>query len=623
MKLFVLLITLLPLFCSSLLAQEQTEAYQYNIDLNNVQEDQLFVELTVPLGVGDKDLIFQFPKIIPGTYEISNYGRFVSSLKAYDKKGKEFEVKRVDENTWEIKGRKITRLTYLIQDTWDADVRDSPFEPGGTNFEALKNYVLNANGCFGFFKDQEKLPYVITYDRPADFYATTSLRRIGGDFDTDIFKAQDYHELVDAPVMYNKPDTANFKLGYGNIQISVYSPNGIVTAQDIVEKVRPMLEAQNEYLGNILPVDRYSFIIYLSPNGYSSGNAGALEHARSSMFCLFEEKPEKISKLVIDIASHEFFHIVTPLYIHSEEIHNFDFVDPKMSKHLWLYEGVIEYMAKHMQAKHDLVSDEDYLKTIRDKVRNSTRYKQGISLAEMSKNCLVEPYSKQYQNIYYKGAIVAMCLDLELIRLSGGKYNIQMLMRDLSGFYGQDNPFQDEKLFDEIIELTGYKELGNFFAKYIDGTETLDYNAFINPMGIQYFPKSTINDISPLGGLENGVVRNDSLGRFFIYNEKKLDEFGRKNIGFKQGDVILTWNGRKFTKETVSAILLSYLNTVKAGDRLEIELLRKDEAGVEKEIKVDITVDEIPIPKKHVFKFMENPTAEQLNMRKIWLENNK
>ena len=25
------------------------------------------------------------------------------------------------------------------------------FEPGGTNFEAGKNFVLSANGCFGFF----------------------------------------------------------------------------------------------------------------------------------------------------------------------------------------------------------------------------------------------------------------------------------------------------------------------------------------------------------------------------------------------------------------------------------------------------------------------------------------
>jgi predicted metalloprotease with PDZ domain len=45
-----------------------------------------------------------------------------------------------------------------------------------------------------------------------------------------------------------------------------------------------------------------------------------------------------------DVVSHEFFHIVTPLTIHSKEIHYFDYNSPKMSN-LWMYEGVTEYFA--------------------------------------------------------------------------------------------------------------------------------------------------------------------------------------------------------------------------------------------------------------------------------------
>ncbi|CAA6802175.1 MAG: Putative protease with the C-terminal PDZ domain [uncultured Aureispira sp.] len=621
MKFLALLLSFLFIFNAVLTAQqaEQTEAYQYTIDLNKVQEDQLLVELIIPTSISDKDLTFQFPKIIPGTYEISDYGQFVSSLKAYDKKGREFKVERIDQNTWKIDGKKVYKITYLIQDSWDAEIREAVFEPGGTNIEALKNYVLSANGCFGFFENKEKLPYVVTYNRPSNFYATTSLKRIGGDFDSDIFKAQDYHELVDAPIMYCKPDTVNFKLGYGDIQISVYSPNGVVTAKDVAEKVRPMLEAQNQYLGNILPVDRYSFIIYLSPTGYQSGAIGALEHARSSLFCLVEEKPEKISKMIVDIASHEFFHMVTPLYIHSEEIHDFDFVNPKMSKHLWLYEGVIEYMAQHMQTKYGLVSDKDFLVSIRDKVRNSTRFKQGISLTEMSKNCLIEPYSKQYQNIYYKGAIVAMCLDLELLKLSKGKYDIQMLLRDLSGFYGQDAPFKDEELFQKIIEITGFKELQSFFDRYIDGTDIPAYNDFVKPFGLEYFEEAAVDEVSPLGGIENGVLKKDSLERFFISQYEKLDKFGKEGIGFKQDDVILKWDRKPFTLSTASAVLFSYMGVVKAGDDLSITVLRKNDAGEEEELELNLKVTTIPINKKHVFKFTENPTEEQLRMRNRWL----
>ena len=43
--------------------------------------------------------------------------------------------------------------------------------------------------------------------------------------------------------------------------------------------------------------------------------------------------------MISDIAAHEFFHVVTPLHIHSEIIENFDFETPVPSEHVWLYEG--------------------------------------------------------------------------------------------------------------------------------------------------------------------------------------------------------------------------------------------------------------------------------------------
>jgi predicted metalloprotease with PDZ domain len=38
------------------------------------------------------------------------------------------------------------------------------------------------------------------------------------------------------------------------------------------------------------------------------------------------------------------FHIITPLSIHSKEIQDFDYNDPKMSQHLWMYEGVTDIL---------------------------------------------------------------------------------------------------------------------------------------------------------------------------------------------------------------------------------------------------------------------------------------
>lgn len=621
MKLSVHLPLLLLLVWAQSTKAQDEDAYRYRVNLIEVINDMVGVELLVPANILEDEMTFHFPKIIPGTYEIHDFGRFVQGLKAFDTKNAEMEVERVDQNTWVIKkAKKLAKITYLVEDTWDAKLREPVFEPAGSNIEAGKNFVLNGNTCFGFFKGKDKLPFRISFDRPANFYGTTSMRRIGGDFDTDIFKVGSYHELVDAPVMYCEPDTVNFKLGYGDIQISVYSPNKVTKAKELAKGIRPVLEAQIQYLGNILPVDRYSFILYLSPEGYPSGSVGALEHARSSFFCLTEEESDKISKLVIDIASHEFFHMVTPLHIHSEQIHNFDFMDPKMSKHLWLYEGVIEYMAQHMQAKHNLLEDESFLETIGEKVRSSMRYKDGYSLVEISSNCLVEPYSKQYNNIYYKGALVAMCLDLKLLALTNGKYDIQLLLRDLSMYYGQDKPFKDSELFDQIVKITKQPALKEFFAKYIEGIEKLPYNEFLEPFGVEYLETAKIKEISPLGGIENGAFKTDTLDRFYISRIDRLDEFGTKYIGFKADDIILEWNGKPLSIKNISAVFISYMNNVKPNDNLEIKILRKNEKGELKEQILKTPVVKIDVDQKHVFRFKENPTAQQLALRKAWLE---
>ena len=55
----------------------QNENYQYYIDLNNVENDQISVELITPKISSDVAL-FRLPAMVPGTYKVYDFGRFVS-----------------------------------------------------------------------------------------------------------------------------------------------------------------------------------------------------------------------------------------------------------------------------------------------------------------------------------------------------------------------------------------------------------------------------------------------------------------------------------------------------------------------------------------------------------------
>ena len=612
------------MICSQLFADK--DGYHYLIDLNNVEDDKLFITLLVPEKVRtsdktskDEDLnaaIFHIPKIIPGTYAIYDFGQYLSEIKAFDKDGKELDIKNLDPNSWEIKDyQNLHKITYKVEDTWDTDLvakfsDDFVFEPAGTNFEENTNFIFNINGICGYFKNHERLPFHIEVDRPEEMFGATALDRTGGDADTDIFYASNYMDLQDGPIMFSKPDTAMLRVGNADVLIANYSPNGKVTAKDIAKDVEPILQAQKEYLGGTLPVDKYAFLIYLSNNS-NSGGFGALEHSYSSVYFLPEAEPENISQMVRDVAAHEFFHIVTPLNIHSEEIHYFDYINPKMSEHLWMYEGVTEYSAGHVQVKYGLLSIEEYLNVLEGKMRNASNYKDDLPFTKMSRMCLDE-HKDQYTNVYEKGALIGMCVDILTRKKSRGKKGLQELMRDLSKEYGKDQPFKDDELFDKIGKLTN-KKVKKFLIQYVDGSEALPLISIFKSVGIQYSAKKTVKDLSPLGGIGPKNIGFNGTD-FFVASEEGLNPFATEKIGLKEGDKLLKWNGEALNVQNINQVISLYVQNVKEGDDLSITVSRDG-----KEVELKTKVEKVNIEKEHVLEL--NPTAskKQLKLRKAWL----
>ncbi|WP_426479264.1 hypothetical protein ACP3T3_07375 [Chryseobacterium sp. CBSDS_008] len=148
------------------------------------------------------------------------------------------------------------------------------------------------------------------------------------------------------------------------------------------------------------------------------------------------------------VASHEFFHIVTPLNIHSGEIQHYDFLNPVMSKHLWLYEGMTEYATIHMPIKQKMISLEDFEKSLEEKIKGMKEFDNKLSFTEISKNAMER--QDQYMNFYMKGALLGLCLGIRLRELSNGKMGTQDLMLQLMKKYGEGKYFNDDDLFDEI-----------------------------------------------------------------------------------------------------------------------------------------------------------------------------
>ena len=195
---------------------------------------------------------------------------------------------------------------------------------------------------------------------------------------------------------------------------------------------------------------------------------------------LFPELMDKdeLGEQLKDVVSHEFFHTITPLSIHSKEIQYFDYTNPKMSEHLWMYEGVTEYFANLFQVNQGLIDAEDFYKRMHEKIENASKMNDTMPFTEMSANVLVDPYKDQYTNVYEKGALIGMCIDIIIREKSNGERGVLDLMKKLSKEYGVSKPFNDNELFGKITELT-YPEVGEFLSKYVAGPTPIPYDDYL------------------------------------------------------------------------------------------------------------------------------------------------
>lgn len=607
---------IIALFTGSF-AVAQSNTYAFSVDLTKVVNDKLEVVLTTP-EVDEKSIIYNIPKIVPGTYSIADYGRYVEDFKAFDKNGNELKVKSLDENRWEIsKAKKLNKISYKINDTWDSpEIKgENIFQPAGTNIESPV-FVMNTFGFFGYFENMRQQPYQITITKPEGFYGSTSLIASSVTATTETFQIPNYNDLADAPMMYCQPDTTILKVGGADVLVSVYSPNQKFTSKVIAQDIEPVLEAQKAYLGGALPVKKYAFLIYLSDDKNLS-SYGALEHSYSSVYYLPEFfEPEQLSQTMKDVAAHEFFHIVTPLNIHSEEIGNFDFIKPKMSEHLWLYEGLTEYAAHHVQLKYGLIDLPTYLERQSGKINNSKKaFNDVLSFTEMSANVL-DKYKDQYANVYEKGALIGLCLDIKLRQLSGGSYGTQNLMQDLAKTYGKNKSFKDEELFAKITALT-YPQVGDFLKKYVSGTEPLPFAEIFNSIGVNYQEKGIVKKLQYSMGVNFGI--NPATQKLVVGDTSNLTGFGRR-MKIQLADELQSVNGKAIDLKNANEILGGILSTAKVGETLTMVVKRKmpDETTQEMTLAATFEMEEV----EQDYVLTENPqaTPAQLELRKAWLK---
>jgi predicted metalloprotease with PDZ domain len=556
---------------------DEKEQVQVAINLADIKNDQVKVTVIAP-SITTDEITYHIPKTVPGTYSEDNYGRYIEDLKAFDSKGNNITVKQIDVNSWSIsKAKTLDKITYLVNDSFDTEKgtqfgAEDVFSPAGSNIDADNNIMLNTHCFIGYFTNFMTIPYKVNISHPATLWGSTSMTDLETSNTADTFITSRYAELVENPIMYSKPDYTKFTVDGMEILISVYSPSGKVTAQSIASEMRTMMTAQKTFLGKINATKKYTVLLYLSSMKENDAKGfGALEHPTATTVVLPEIMPkEELVKSMMDVVSHEFFHIVTPLSIHSKEIQYFDYNNPKMSEHLWLYEGVTEYFANLFQINQGLITEEDFYNRLSDQMERASTMNDSMSFTTMSANVLTQPYKDQYINVYQKGSLIGMCLDIIIREKSNGERGILDLMQKLSSEYGVSKPFNDNELFAKITALT-YPEVGSFLTSYVAGTTPIPYATYFAKVGIAASIVKTRGNVF-LKGQVPYITVNPETKEIVVIPNIELNDF-YTSLELQGADIILAINDTPYSLDNIYD-MISTSQTWKENDKITLKIRR-------------------------------------------------
>lgn len=561
------------------------------IDLVAIQNDKVRVEVKPP-SLAKDELTYHFASIIPGTYAIADYGRFVEDIKAFDASGKSLPLERVDSNTVKIaNGRKLARLSYLVNDTFDsetgADVFSGKekviFSPAGINILAGKQFWMNLCGFAGYFDGFEEIPYKIDIKHPADLFGSTAKEDLNVSKTRDLFQYERFADVVDNPIMYSKPDTSSFKVNGMEVLLSLYAPGGQTSAKALKPALEKMIIAQKRFLGSLNTTKRYAVLAYLTTSSDNDAKGiGALEHNNSTT-AVFRQPMN--TRDLIAVISHEFFHTVTPLKVHSKEIRYFDFDKPIMSRHLWFYEGVTEYFAKLFQINQGLISENQFFDLMAAKIKSADAYNDSLSITQMSKNVLQYTMKKEYPNVYQKGALIAMCIDIMIREHSAGEKGLLWLMSELVKKYGTDKPFEDVTFLSTISDMT-FPEMGKFLTDHVEGSQPIDYFAYLQRVGVS---ETIVPIAEPIVFVANdGIYINiDQDKKQVIVDQPDSKNAFFNSLGIKNGDILISLNHFPFSAEDGSAsLMLGY--GLEEGSPVSMKILR---GGKPQELKGSVKLN--------------------------------
>jgi predicted metalloprotease with PDZ domain len=384
----------------------------------------------------------------------------------------------------------------------------------------------------------------------------------------------------------------------------------------IVREARHVFGEYPAFEGNT-----YTFIADYLP----WANGDGMEHRNSTVLTSAGSLRSNRSGL-LDTVAHEFFHGWNVERIRPRSLEPFDLDNANMSGELWLAEGFTNYYGPLISLRAGVSGIPDFVGEL-SHVVNALLTNPGRALHSAEEMSRLAPFvdaatsidrtafANTFLSYYTFGQAIGLGLDLSLRARSNGAVTLDHFMRALWLAHGKpggtvpgtvDRPYTMTDLEAALASASGDPAFArDFFARYIQGREAVDYATLLARAGL------LLRRVSPGRAFAGDIQLRDVQGRPRVADAVP---FGSPAYaaGLDRDDVILAVAG----KETSSAVDVEQaIRAARPGDQVPIVFERRG-------ARVGSTLRLVEDPHVEVVRFEDAGralTADQRQFRDAWL----
>ncbi|HSP35503.1 MAG TPA: PDZ domain-containing protein [Thermoanaerobaculia bacterium] len=522
-------------------------AYTVSWENPNDRQYEIAISFTAPCD----DPRLRLPVWRPGRYIVQNYAANVSQWSAAALGGDSLDIWKDGLSSWRVCARKGDEV--VVRYRYYAGVLDA-----GSSFLDEREAYCNGSNLFMLVDGLREETARLTIAAPADWRIETQLPRE----DDNTFVARDYDHLVDSPVIAAAALTRHsFQESDARIHL-VFIDDERVNTEQYVDPVRAIVRAQAEMFGG-LPLAEYRFLIHIGDkwHGVEHESSSSIVAKRSDL--LGTTAAETGYDHCLSIASHEFFHLWNVKRILPAAFAPYDYWDETLTRLLWVMEGVTSYYGALTMRRAGLWSDAKYLAHLAKEIETleNSPGREELSLSQASFDSWLQNNMHDRANawisFYNKGEVVAALLDMLIQRETRGAKSLDDVMR---GMWAAKTPLAEDGFRSAVAAIC---DAGDFFDRYVDGTEPLPYGELFASAGV------TFESAPADGGPSLAAALRSDGGRLMVVSAMRGG--AAHAAGLLPGDEIVSIDGTRTTSE---ADVKSVMRSIGEGTTVEMFVSR-------------------------------------------------